>query len=103
MIADDHITGNFICRRREHRLDTVIYALDGSRRAIMSKTWKTIHIILESITMAIAYGLAMISLMWELAGFLVFWAAIGILMNVLLCSRTKRWDEPEEEDIYWFD
>lgn len=70
-------------------------------RRKMEKRWRIVHIVLESVTMAFSYGLALISLMWELFGFLTLWSAIGIFMNVLICTRAER--KKKEDDIYWFD
>ncbi len=29
------------------------------------------------------------------------WLAAGIFMNIMICTRTRRWKDPE--DICWFD
>ena len=70
---------------------------------VMSKTSKIIFTVLESVIMALCYGLAAVSYFWEADRMAVFWTAVAIIMNIMVCSRTKRWDEPEEQDIYWFD
>lgn len=78
-----------------------ILSVDICRRRAMERKWEVVHIVLESVTMAFSYGLALISLMWELFGFLTLWSAIGIFMNVLICTRAER--KKKEDDIYWFD
>lgn len=70
---------------------------------VMSKTSKIIFTVLESVIMALCYGLAAVSYFWELTGMAIFWTAVAIIMNIMVCSRTKRWEEPEDKDICWFD
>lgn len=68
---------------------------------VMSKTSKIIFTVLESVIMALCYGLAAVSYFWELTGMAIFWTAVAIIMNIMVCSRTKRWGE--DKDICWFD
>lgn len=67
----------------------------------MSKTWRIICTVLESVIMAFCYGMAAESYLYEFYRFLIVFLAGGILMNIMICTRSKRWKDPE--DINWFD
>lgn len=57
--------------------------------------------VLESVIMAFCYGMAAESYLYEFYRFLIVFLAGGILMNIMICTRSKRWKDPE--DINWFD
>lgn len=67
----------------------------------MSKTWRIICTVLESVIMAFCYGMAAESYLYEFYKCLIVFLTVGILMNILICTRTRRWKDPE--DICWFD
>ena len=63
----------------------------------MSRKWKTIFVIIESAIMAFCYGMSAVSYFWGLYRCMVLFLAVGIFLNVLIVSRTKRWGNDENE------
>lgn len=67
----------------------------------MSKIWRIICTVLESVIMAFCYGMAAESYLYEFHKCLIVFLTVGISMNIMICTRYRRWKDPE--DIYWFD
>lgn len=67
----------------------------------MSKTWRIICTVLESVIMAFSYGMAAQSYFYGLYRCMIVFLGTGIFMNIMICTRSRRWKDPE--DINWFD
>lgn len=64
----------------------------------MSRKWKTIFVIIESAIMAFCYGMSSVSYFWELHKCMILFLAVGVFLNILIVSRTKRWGDDDENE-----
>ena len=64
----------------------------------MSKKWKTIFVIIESAIMAFCYGMSAVSYFWEVYRCTILFLAVGVFLNILIISRTKRWEDDDENE-----
>ena len=67
----------------------------------MSKTWRIIYTVLESVIMAFCYGMTAQSYFYGLYRCMIVFLVVGVFMNIAICTRSRRWKDPE--DINWFD
>lgn len=67
----------------------------------MKKASKLVFVILESMIIGFSYWMAAETWSVEMYKCLAVFLIVAIIMNVLICTRTIRWSDPD--DIIWLD
>lgn len=56
----------------------------------MGRKWRVVALAVESVAMAMAYGMMMVSYFWELYRFMVLLLITGVFLNIMIILRTRR-------------